>query len=72
MGGERRQPRYWSFKKGLNTKIHLAVDAHGMPIRVFITNGTTADYTQTSKQGINAEYVLADKGYESDEIRPAA
>jgi hypothetical protein len=49
-------------------KIHLALDAHGMPIRVFITDGTTADCTQASKQGINAEYVLADKGDDSDEI----
>jgi hypothetical protein len=39
-----------------------------MLVRVFITDGTTADCTQTSKQGINAEYLLADKGYDSDEI----
>jgi hypothetical protein len=44
------------------------VDAHGMPIRIFITDGTTADCTQASKQGINAEFLLADKGYDSDEI----
>ena len=29
--------------KGLNTKIHLAVDAYGMPVRVIVTEGTTAD-----------------------------
>jgi transposase len=33
-------------KGGLNIKIHLAVDAHGMPIRDIITQGTTADCTQ--------------------------
>ena len=32
-------------KRGLNTKIHLAVEAHGMPVRFFITSGTTADCT---------------------------
>ena len=29
--------------RGLNTKIHLAVDAHGMPVRFFITDATVAD-----------------------------
>ena len=33
-------------KGGLNSKIHLAVDAHGLPIRIKITHGTTADCTQ--------------------------
>lgn len=28
--------------RGLNTKIHLAVDAHGMPLKNIITEGTTA------------------------------
>jgi len=57
-------------KGGLNAKIHLAVDAHGMPVRIVITDGTTADCTQASKliEGITAEYLLADKGYDSDEI----
>ena len=32
-------------KGGLNTKIHLAVDAHGMPVRFFVTSGTIADCT---------------------------
>jgi len=46
------------------------VDAHGMPVRIVITDGTTADCTQASKliDGITAEYLLADKGYDSDEI----
>ena len=48
----------------------MAVDANGMPLRVFITDGTTADCTQASKliEGISATYVLADKGYDSEEI----
>jgi len=31
------------YKRGLNSQMHLAVDAHGMPIRMFITADTTAD-----------------------------
>ena len=57
-------------KGGITTKVHLAVDAHGMPVRVIITPGTTADCTQASAliRGINAEHLLADKAYDSDAI----
>ena len=41
-----------------------------MPVRMFITQGTTADCTQAHRliEGIDAEYLLADKGYDSDAI----
>jgi IS5 family transposase len=41
-----------------------------MRIRGFITESTTADCTQGRKliEGIDAEYLLADKGYDTDEI----
>ena len=50
--------------------MHLAVDAHGMPIRAFVTEGTTADCTQASFliEGLTAEQLLADKGYDCDSI----
>lgn len=50
--------------------MHLAVDAHGMPIRVIVTEGTTADCTQAGHliQDLTAEQLLADKGYDSDAI----
>ena len=50
--------------------MHLAVDAHGMPVRAIITEGTTADCTQAEHliEGIDAQYLLADRGYDSDEI----
>ena len=37
---------------------------------MFITSGTTADCTQGSRliEGLNAGYLLADKGYDSNEI----
>ena len=65
-----RQPGYGSHKRGLNSKIHLAVDAHGNPVRMFITAGTTADCTQAGRlvEGIDAENLIADKGYDSDEV----
>ncbi|EIC30817.1 transposase [Methylomicrobium album BG8] len=57
-------------KGGLNSKIHLAVDAHGMPVRILITAGTTADCSQASTliEGVDAQHLLADKGYDSDAI----
>jgi len=56
--------------KGPNSKIHLAVDAHGIPVRVLIIEGTRADYSQAEhlSEGIDEEYLLAGKGYHSDKI----
>lgn len=41
-----------------------------MPVRMFVTAGTVADCSQacTLVEGINAENLLADKGYDSDEF----
>ena len=56
-------------KTGLNSKIHLAVDAHGMPVRVIVTAGATADCTQAVAliDGIAAQFLLADRGYATDQ-----
>ena len=67
---QRRQSRDGQNKRGLNSKIHLAVDAHGMPVRFFVTAGTTADCSQAAAliDGISARYLLADKGYDTDNV----
>ena len=39
----------------------MAVDAAGKPVRFIVTSGTTADCTQ-------AKYLLADRGYDENEI----
>ena len=41
-----------------------------MPLRVVVTAGTCADCTQADAliEGIKAEYLLADRGYDSDAI----
>jgi transposase len=69
-GSERREPENGRLKRGLYSKIHLAVDATGMPVRIIVTDGTTADCTQAESliTGLNAGFLLADKGYDSDEI----
>jgi transposase len=45
-----------------------------MPVRILITAGTTADCAQAHQliEGIDAEHLLADKGYDSDAIVEAA
>jgi transposase len=69
-GSEGWKSGYEPHKRGLNTKLHLAVDAAGMPVRILITQGTTADCTQASKliEGIAAEHLLADRGYDANAI----
>ncbi len=41
-----------------------------MPVRVIITEGTTADCTKAEEliSGIKADFLLADKGYDSRDI----
>lgn len=68
--GQGRQSGHEPYKRGLNTKIHLAVDSHGMPVRILITEGTRADCKEAVHLigGITAECLLADKGYDTQEI----
>lgn len=55
---------------GLSTKIHAAVDALGNPVRLLLTAGQASEYGQANAliEGFEAEYVLADKGYDSDDF----
>ena len=41
-----------------------------MPVRVFATAGSVADCTEACRliEGLNAEHLIADKGYDSDAI----
>ncbi|MEB3767970.1 IS5 family transposase [Acinetobacter sp. MD2] len=59
---------------GNSSKIHLAVDAHGNPIEIIISDGTTHDAKIApdliSKLDLaETEVVCADKGYDSESIR---
>jgi transposase len=53
---------------GLDNKIHLAVDAYGMPVEVLVTEGPVADCTKAPEQNIEAQYLLADRGYDTNAI----
>ena len=48
----------------------MAVDSHAMPVRLAVTGGTVADCSQALPliAGIEAECLLADKAYDTNEI----
>jgi transposase len=55
---------------GLTSKIHALVDALGNPGRWLLTGGEVADITQAKSllDGLQADAVLADKGYAADAL----
>jgi len=57
---------------GNTTKIHLAVDSYGLPIKFDITGGEIHD-SKAAPELIDklpkSDYVIADKGYDSEAIR---
>ena len=69
--GQKAVIRTWDAQKGAQHKIHLAVDAHGMPVRIIITAGSCSDIGQTFPliQGIDVRFVLADKAYSAHRFR---
>ncbi len=57
---------------GNTTKIHMATDAHGFPIDFEITGGEVHDCKVAPKffaKLPDADYMIADKGYDSEEVR---
>lgn len=56
---------------GFSTKIHAVCDALGNPLHFIITAGQRHDAPLAVPliQGMRAENLLADKGYDSDDIR---
>ena len=66
-GGQQAQALGRS-KGGFSTKIHIAVDALGNPLRFILTAGQVNDITQAQAltDGFTFEHLLADKGYDKD------
>ena len=56
---------------GFSTKVHVSVDALGNPLRFTLTGGQAHDITQAYEliDGIESEYVIADRGYDSQRFR---
>ena len=76
--------RRWRFKKsggqeaqalgrsrgGFSTKIHIAVDALGNPLRLILTAGQRHDSPQAAHliEDYEPQALIADKGYDSDSL----
>ena len=58
-------------KGGFTSKIHATVDALGNPLKFIITAGQRNDITQANAllENVTNAYVIADKGYDSTELR---
>lgn len=58
-------------KGGFSSKIHVLVDALGNPLNFVLTGGQRHDVSQATVllQGYNGDYVIADKAYDSDDLR---
>ena len=63
----------WPFAGYFTTKMHLLVDAAGLPMRAEITPGRTSDYTSfnliMADNLPKPSVLLADRGYDADSIR---
>jgi len=59
---------------GLNTRLHLAVDAHGMPVKFVLSEGGAADclFAEALIADTAADKLLADKAYNTNAIRNLA
>ena len=53
--------------RGFSTKVHIAVDALGNPLRLLLTAGQCHDSPQASAliEGYEPQALIADKGYDS-------
>lgn len=56
---------------GLTSKLHLIVDALGLPIDFSVTGGDRHDITQANEllEGKQSRYVIGDKGYDANDFR---
>ena len=52
----------------MNSKLHLAVDSHGMPVPMILAESTVADCTQASDllADIATQYLLAHRSYDTN------
>jgi transposase len=59
---------------GFSTKVHIAVDALGNPLRLLLTAGQCHDSPQASAliEGYEPQVLIADKGYDSGTLIESA
>jgi transposase len=65
-----KQEQLGRSRGGVSTKIHVAVDGLGKPTKIFLSPGQDHDVTKAPDliQDSEAEKVIADKAYDSDQL----
>lgn len=68
-GGQEKQALGRS-RGGFSTKVHIAVDSLGNPLRFLLTGGQSHDAPQADNliEGFEANALIADKGYDSVDL----
>ncbi len=57
---------------GNSTKIHLAVDSYGLPVHFELSGGQVHNIAYAGQlicRAPKSEYIIADKGYDSEKLR---
>ncbi len=69
--GSQQEQALGRSRGGFSTKIHIAVDALGNPLRLLLTAGQRHDIGQAAAliDGFEGAYVIADKSYDADPFR---
>ncbi|MDR2150845.1 MAG: transposase [Spirochaetaceae bacterium] len=64
MWSGRRESRDRAYKRELNTKVHLAIDKKGKPVRIIVSAGQEADcaYAPPLIVGLSVKVLIADRG----------
>ncbi|MDR2193206.1 MAG: transposase, partial [Treponema sp.] len=59
-----------AYKRGPNTKVHLAIDKRGKPVCIIVSAGREADcaYAPRLMAGVSVKVLLADRGYEVNQV----
>ncbi len=70
-GGKKGDQALGRSRGGLTTKIHMAVDALGRPLKLILTPGQRGDapLAPALLEGLTPRRVLADKAYDSNALR---
>ncbi len=70
-GGQKGGQAVRRSRGGLTTKIHMAADGRGRPLKLILTPGQRGDapLAPALLQGLSPRRVLADKGYDSNALR---
>ncbi|MDR2149921.1 MAG: transposase [Spirochaetaceae bacterium] len=55
-----------AYKRGINTKVPLAIDKRGKPVRIIVSARQEADctYAPPLMAGLSVKLLLADRGYD--------